>query len=82
MNLHLRVEHYLEQLKNNRETEFDFYKTMVVPILTYSCETWTIIKKNENKLQSQGMSPEEELQFAHTWKGHADRRLENPPKAV
>lgn len=34
----------------SRKTKIKIYRTLIKPVLTYACETWTMSKKDENLL--------------------------------
>jgi hypothetical protein len=38
--------------KTGKETQIEFYKVMVIPTLTYSSETWTLTKKQRQKIET------------------------------
>jgi hypothetical protein len=38
--------------KIRKETQFKFYKTMYVPAVTYSSETWTLTKRQRQKTET------------------------------
>jgi hypothetical protein len=41
--------------KTRKETQIKFYKVMAIPTLTYSSETWTLTKKQRQKIETAEM---------------------------
>jgi hypothetical protein len=42
--------------KTRKETNLKFYKIMAVPVLLYGSETWTLRKKDWNRIQAAEMN--------------------------
>ena len=45
----------LERRELNKETKMKVFNAMVVPTLLYGCETWTVQKRQESRLQATEM---------------------------
>lgn len=41
--------------KKKKESSLKFHKTVVIPTLTYGCETWAIKEKEWDKINAAGM---------------------------
>ena len=46
----------LERREPKKTTKMKVYNTMVIPTLMYGCETWTMSKRHESRLQATKMA--------------------------